>query len=93
VPIPCSKYCDLENYILKDVRDKFICDKQINAFDFFCIIIWKANRAKTKIAQQILKHGTDIEQCVRDLTNKIYLETDEKKKLSYLYQNINFVFL
>jgi len=41
------KYYDLENYVLTDVRDKFYRDRYLTAFDFFCIVIWKANRAKT----------------------------------------------
>jgi hypothetical protein len=29
------KYYDLENYILNDVRTKFLNDKFLNSFDFF----------------------------------------------------------
>lgn len=45
------KYYDLENYILTDVRANFKANGHLNSFDFFCIIIWKANRAKSKIAK------------------------------------------
>ena len=46
---------DLEKYLFDDVINKFEENGYINAFDFFCIIIWKANRAKTKVANKICK--------------------------------------
>ncbi|MBX2950997.1 MAG: hypothetical protein KF870_00725 [Leadbetterella sp.] len=87
------KYYDLENYILTDVRNNFRRDGYLTAFDFFCIIIWKANRAKTKIAERLLKdkNGHDIEQIVKDLTGKIFSATDDKAKLKVLFVDYGFL--
>ena len=79
-----------ENYVLTDVRDNFNRDGHLTAFDFFCIVIWKANRAKTKIAQRLLKRNPDIEQSVRDLTSKIFSATDDKQKLKVLIDDYKF---
>jgi hypothetical protein len=84
------KYYDLENYVLTDVRDNFDRDGHLIAFDFFCIVIWKANRAKTKIAQRLLKYNPDIEQSVKGLTSKIFSASDDKQKLKVLIDDYKF---
>jgi hypothetical protein len=84
------KYYDLENYVLTDVRDSFDRNGHLTAFDFFCIVIWKANRAKTKIAQRLLNYNSDIEQSVKDLTSKIFSATDDKQKLKVLITDYKF---
>jgi hypothetical protein len=84
------KYYDLENYVLTDVRDNFDRKGYLTAFDFFCIVIWKANRAKTKIAQRLLNYNPDIEQSVKDLTSKIYSATGDKQKLKVLIDDYKF---
>lgn len=84
------KYYDLEKYILTDVRNNFNCNGHLNAFDFFCIIIWKANRAKTKIAQRLIKRNPDLEQSVLELTSKIFKASNEKSKFEVLYTDYGF---
>ncbi|MEZ5037117.1 MAG: hypothetical protein R2760_06460 [Chitinophagales bacterium] len=84
------KYYDLENYILKEVRDNLNINGHLTAFDFFCIVIWKANRAKTKIAQRLLKYNPDINQSVKDLTAKIFSATDDRQKLKVLIDDYQF---
>ena len=84
------KYYNLENYILTDVRNNFNKEGYINAFDFFCIIIWKANRAKTRIAQRLSNRNHDLEQSVRELTSKIFKATDQKEKLEVLLVDYGF---
>jgi hypothetical protein len=84
------KFYDLESYILTDVRKSFNRDKYLSAFDFFCIIIWKANRAKTKIAQRLVKINPDLNQCIRDLTNKIFEAPESKQKMKILMSDFGF---
>ena len=88
--IAIEKLYNLENYILTDVRDNFNRNGHLTAFDFFCIVIWKANRAKTKIADRLLKRNPDIEKSVRDLTSKIFKATDDKQKLKVLIDDYKF---
>jgi hypothetical protein len=86
------KYYDLEKYILTDLRKNFDLNKHLTAFDFFCIVIWKANRAKTKVAERLIKYNKekDIEKSVYDLTSKIYLAKDDKQKLKVLIEDYKF---
>lgn len=47
-------YFNLESYLFHTVGPRFAKEKQLSAFDFFCIVAWKANRAKSKIAKKLL---------------------------------------
>ena len=54
-----ARYYDLESYLFEEVSPRFQETKTISKFDFFCIVIWKANRAKTKIAHRLLLGGNE----------------------------------
>jgi len=47
------RYYDLEPCIFGEVQVRFEQEGYLLAFDFFCIVIWKANRAKSKIAKRL----------------------------------------
>jgi hypothetical protein len=51
------KLYDLENYLFEEVSRHFSELGYLHAFDFFCIVIWKANRSKSKIAKRLLSRG------------------------------------
>ena len=84
------KFYDLENYILTDVKNNFLKNKSLNSFDFFCIIIWKANRAKSKIANRLLSYNPNLDEAVKDLTRKIYQAKEDKEKLKTLLEDYKF---
>ena len=46
----CRKFYNLENYLFEEVSKRFSEHGYLEVFDFFCIVIWKANRSKSKIA-------------------------------------------
>jgi len=86
------KFYNLENYLLKDVGSKFRKNGFLDAVDFFCIVIWKANRAKSKIAKKILRisKAQNLDKAVKLLTKNIYKEKDYKEKLKILLKNWEF---
>ena len=47
----------LEIYLFGTVTHRFHRQGSLAAFDFFCIVIWKANRAKSRIAEHLLERG------------------------------------
>lgn len=85
-------YYDLEAYLFGAVTIRFESDRRLNAFDFFCIVIWKANRAKSRIASRLLKkNGTDdLENAVADLTSKLAAADDRKARLKILISDWKF---
>ncbi len=87
-----SKFYDLNEYLFKVVIKKFKEQHYIDAFDFFCIIIWKANRAKTKIYKKIknIAKSNDINGICKEITLYLYKTDNKKERLRYLIQKRKF---
>jgi len=81
---------NLEGYLLDTVRPRFHSQGYIDAFDFFCIVIWKANRAKTKIAQRLMREGSDLDDVVRKMTGEIHSQTSDKERYRCLSEKWGF---
>ncbi|MDI4648075.1 hypothetical protein [Cohnella hashimotonis] len=81
-----------EAYIFGTVHSRFEAQGFLTAYDFFCIIIWKANRAKTKIAKRLLKSGSyaNLDEAVIALTSGINEVSDHKNRLRLLMMNWGF---
>jgi hypothetical protein len=88
------RYYDLESYLLGEVQSRFHSDGSIGAFDFFSIVIWKANRAKSHIARRLIKvdplRRRQLEPIVRDLTASIALARDDRARLQLLIADWGF---
>ena len=80
------QFYDLESYLFDTVRQRFASEGHLNAFDFFCIVIWKANRAKSKIAKKLLKafKGMTLDDAVLELTKGIAAQETPTEKLRFL---------
>jgi hypothetical protein len=87
------RYYDLETYLLEDVRGRFHAHGILSAFDFFSIVIWKANRAKSKIARRLLRKAgsDDLEQAVADLSRSLFEADTSKERLRILMEDWGFM--
>lgn len=80
-----AQYGDLGWYLHSVVRQRFARQGYLSAFDFFCIVIWKANRAKSKIAKRLLSAGhADLEEAVRELTGELAQQPSPRERLRCL---------
>jgi hypothetical protein len=80
-------YYHLEDYLFIDVHERFHSQGWLSAFDFFSIIIWKANRAKSLIARKLLNHVdgvTDLDAIVYFLPNVLYKAVENKECMRIL---------
>jgi hypothetical protein len=85
------KYHDLERYLLEEVQPKFERDRCLSTFDFFCIIIWKANRSKSKIANKLISMGyPDLDSTVTALVSAIVSAPTTKERLRVLIEDWKF---
>src|SRR5688572_9209748 len=83
--IDYRQYYYLEQYLFTEVTNRFERSNKLNSFDFFCIIIWKANRAKSKVAERLLSKGhDDLDAAISALTSAIANERDERDKIKIL---------
>lgn len=64
----------------------------MNAYDFFCIVIWKANRAKTKIAKRLMEHSNfdTLDEAVYALTTGISKATNHKERMRFVMKDWGF---
>lgn len=76
------RYYDLESYLFDDVGPAYRVSGVLTAFDFFSIVIWKSNRAKSKVARRLLAKAPsdDLHSAVRELSRALfYADTDEER--------------
>src|SRR5271157_6007927 len=92
------KYYDLERYLFEDVTARFHKNDSLDAFDFFCIIIWKANRAKRKIARRLMSSSrgklktefATLDEATQALTRSIAQASDNESRLRVLWEDWGF---
>lgn len=85
-----SKYYFLEGYLFDEITNNFRKRKYLTPEEFFCIVIWKANRAKSKIKNKILKKKGSLEGNIKRLTEKIYKTRNNEEKLRILLEGWGF---
>lgn len=78
-----SNYYDLESYLLNTVADNFRTRYYLTAEELFCIIIWKANRAKSIIARKF-EGEASLEEAVKKLSSCIYEASSNNEKIAIL---------
>lgn len=86
------RYYDLETYLFVDVHDRFHRQGFLSAFDFFAIVVWKANRAKGLIARRLLaktKTG-DLENVVGSLSSSLFSAQTPRERLRILMEDWGF---
>jgi len=84
----------MEKHLFDTVGPSFRETGALSAFDFFCIVIWKANRAKSKVARKLLSHDAGarrgLDAIVRDLTASLYAANGMKERLRLLVEDWGF---
>jgi len=89
------KLYNLEKYLFEVVQPRFAQDHKLAAFDFFCIIIWKANRAISKIANLLCKKDKqshrDLDAIVGELTTSLFSANSDKEKMRILINDWKFL--
>lgn len=84
------RYYDLEKYLFDDLSVRYRDGEAISAFDFFCIVIWKANRAKSRVAKKLLEHmsqkGGDLDAAVAELVSDLRAAPGHQERLQVLLQ-------
>jgi hypothetical protein len=59
---------NLESYLFEVVSRRFREDQTLSPYDFFPIVIWKSNRAKTKIKRGLIDAGKTVEELMREVS-------------------------
>lgn len=82
---------DREQYLFDGVRPSFHDRGYLTAFDFFCIVIWKANRSKSMVAARLIKRDTrkrtDLDSIVRDLSSALHRAPNAEERMRILIED------
>lgn len=79
------QFYHLEDYLFDVVARRYVEQGHLSAFDFFCITVWKANRAKSKIAKRPLDRGyPTLDDALYDLTSGLPQQQTPKERLRVL---------
>jgi len=79
------QYYYLESYLFDIVRPRFLKQGYLDAFDFFCIVIWKAERAKSRIARRLTNVNEDIDTAVKVVTWGVSQQATSKERMRVLW--------
>jgi hypothetical protein len=58
---------DLEGYLFGEVSQRFRDNRTLSAYDFFVIVTWKSNRAKTRIRDGLVAAGQSVPSLMREV--------------------------
>jgi hypothetical protein len=82
-----ARFYDLESYLFPTVSAAFAMDKQLSVFDFFCIVTWKANCSKVRIARRLLvRRPGDLQTAVSDLASDVATAKNNKDRMRALIE-------
>ena len=86
-PPDYGAYYDLETYLFGTVTQRFRDWGYLAARDFFCIVIWKANRAKSRVRPTMMTRAkADLETAVYQLTTGLAGLPVGEARLRYLIE-------
>jgi len=74
-------YYNLETYLFDAVRERFHKEKKLDAFDLFSIIIWKANRAKSKLARRLIQKTGSLDLAAEQFTRALFEAPSAESRL------------
>lgn len=75
------RYYDLEKYLFEDIHRRFHSEGKLDAFDLFSIIIWKANRSKSKLGRRLAKKAGSLESAATQFTSALFKAESPEARL------------
>jgi len=66
-----AQYYDLESYLIEVVRPRFHRERSMNTHDFFCIVNWRSNNAKLRIAKRLINQFGDLHIAIKSISQAL----------------------
>jgi len=63
----CLKLYNIERYLFEQVHPRFRNEGTLEPFDFFAIVVWKSNRARTKVKRGLNDAGKSVQELMREV--------------------------
>ena len=84
------RYSDLERYLFGEVGPRFAETGEISPADFYVIVIWKANRAKTRVRDRLNKRAGGFAGAVKAMAASLHASTGPKQRLEVVMRDWGF---
>jgi hypothetical protein len=84
------KYYWLETYLFDEVGPRFAKTGNLDAADFYMIVIWKANRAKRRIRNRLNGHTGGFKTAVKKIGKALAGSRDPMRRLEILMTDWEF---
>ncbi len=78
------KIYSLEQYLFETVGPQFLKRGDIDPADFYMIVIWKANRAKTRIKKRLDKKAGSFAAAVKTIASSLHRSDSPESRLKVL---------
>jgi hypothetical protein len=88
--IDYRKYYHLERYLFDEVSATFQATGNIEPADFYLIVIWKANRAKSKIKKKLIAKAGSFSAGVEAICQTLCAAPNAKARLNVLLSEWGF---
>jgi hypothetical protein len=76
---------NLERYLFDTVGPRFRIAGRLSAFDFFCIVLWKAPRSKQLVARRIRSRGpADLDEAITQMAEQLRQAKAPEQRLNLL---------
>jgi hypothetical protein len=80
----------LENYLFDDVAPRFAKTGEIVPANFYMIVIWKANRAKTRVRRQLTHEAGSFGAAVKQIAASLHSARSSERRLEILMKEWHF---
>jgi hypothetical protein len=79
-----AKFAFLENYLLDIVGPRFRTTGELSPIDFYMMVVWKSNRAKTRVRDRLIARGGTFNNAVELISVQIRPNVSPKERLKGL---------
>lgn len=76
--------------MFEEVNNSFHKKGFLTLEEFFCIVIWKANRKKREIKARVKRIENNLAKAVKQITSEVFSKSVPKDKLTYLMKDCGF---
>jgi hypothetical protein len=83
-------YYDLETYLFNTIHARFHKEQKLDSFDLFSIIIWKANRSKSKLAHRLIKKTRSLDAAADQFTHALFEADSHEARLKLAMESWGF---
>jgi len=85
-----KKYYDIETYLLSEVGPIFRYSGTLDHKDFYLILVWKANHAKSYAKKRLAAKAGTFAEAVRQIADALHKATNRKQSLEILMRKWGF---